>query len=204
MVKGEFRFAGFVVCLNWVCLAEMATKRYLRYSYCIPLRFAGSNPARCTSPCSSVGRARGSEAPCGVVDEKCCVCAGSSPVRCRPRSRTLNNGTQVGIPDTILLFYWLLHKVGNWLSPQLLELETGRRWGWNGVAPQIRVNSIGYRWFTERFFGWQGLINLVSGMGKSHHSKNSCWYSHKPDPAGFPQVRARGDHSTTRRHMLSG
>jgi len=36
----------------------------------------------------------------------------------------------------------------------------------------------------ERFFGWQGLINLVSGMGKSHHSKNSCWYSHKPDPAG--------------------
>ena len=52
--------------------------------------------------CSSVGRARGSETPCGVVDEKCCVCAGSSPVRNRPWSRTLNNGIQVGRPDTIL------------------------------------------------------------------------------------------------------
>ena len=60
----------------------MATKRYLRYSYRIPLRFVGSNPARCIRPlsrtlnnglpsfCSSVGRARDSEAPCGVVDEK--------------------------------------------------------------------------------------------------------------------------------------
>jgi len=26
--------------------------------------------------------------------------------------------------DTILLFYWLLHKVGNWLSPQLLEWKS--------------------------------------------------------------------------------